>query len=260
MPIAVEVAEFAEGLSAYTFDSPLYETIFGDGYVIGIPLHGPYISVQRIRLGRRQIPEVVQHARTVMRERGKTICSWWVSDWSTPSEIEPLLLTEGLAKNQRDYDIGALALTAQPPAPPEEVETQRVASLGEFLEGTAVAQLAFGMPDDRWPTREAQEVEYALEAESGAGASFVARIGGRIVGFGRTFFGPHGALLAGGATHPDARGRGVYRALVHARWNEAVARGTPALVVQAGAMSEPILERLGFAEVCRFRRLEDVVD
>ena len=259
MPVPAEVAEFAEGLSAYTFDSPSYDRIFGDGYVIGVPVHGPYLSVQRIRLVQRQIPAVVEHARTVMRERGKTVCSWWVSDWSTPPGIERLLLAEGLSKNCRDYDVAALVLAAAPPAPPEEVETARVTSLNDYLEAAAVAQLAFGIPADRWPTREEQEADYALETDGRASASFIARIGGRIVGVGRTFFGPRGALLAGGATHPDARGRGVYRALVHARWNEAVTRGTPALVVQAGAMSEPILKRLGFAEVCRFRRLEDAL-
>lgn len=42
------------------------------------------------------------------------------------------------------------------------------------------------------------------------------------------------------------KGCGVYRALVRARWDEAVRRGTPALVVQAGKMSRPILERLQF--------------
>src|SRR5690242_18821383 len=99
MAVPREVAEFAEGLSAYTFDSPSYDRIFGDGYVIGIPLHGPYVSVQRIRLAQRRIPAVVEHVRAVMRERGKTICSWWVSDWSTPTGIEQLLLTEGLVKN-----------------------------------------------------------------------------------------------------------------------------------------------------------------
>ncbi len=50
----------------------------------------------------------------------------------------------------------------------------------------------------------------------------------------------------GGAVLPDARGHGVYRALVRARWEHAVARGTPLLVVQAGHMSRPVLERLGF--------------
>jgi hypothetical protein len=48
---------------------------------------------------------------------------------------------------------------------------------------------------------------------------------------------------------PSARRRGVYRALVAERWREAVARDTPALTVQAGAMSRPILEKLGFITV-----------
>jgi len=45
---------------------------------------------------------------------------------------------------------------------------------------------------------------------------------------------------------------------VRARWDEAVRRGTPALAVGAGAMSRPILERLGFVQVLEFRRLESV--
>jgi hypothetical protein len=53
------------------------------------------------------------------------------------------------------------------------------------------------------------------------------------------------------------RGRGIYRALVRARWDEAERRGTPALVVQAGKMSRPILERLGFETVCEVHTLVD---
>jgi len=55
-----------------------------------------------------------------------------------------------------------------------------------------------------------------------------------------------GVALMGGAVLPAVRGRGVYRALVHARWEHAVARGTPLLVVQAGRMSAPVLTGLGF--------------
>jgi GNAT superfamily N-acetyltransferase len=55
-----------------------------------------------------------------------------------------------------------------------------------------------------------------------------------------------GVALMGGAVLPEARGRGVYRALVHARWLHAAARGTPLLVVQAGHMSAPVLDGLGF--------------
>ena len=45
------------------------------------------------------------------------------------------------------------------------------------------------------------------------------------------------------------RGRGIYRALVRARWDDAVACGTPALTVLAGRLSGPILEKLGFEVV-----------
>jgi hypothetical protein len=55
--------------------------------------------------------------------------------------------------------------------------------------------------------------------------------------------------LTGGATLPEARGRGAYRALVRARWDDAVVAGTPVLVAQASGLSRPILERLGFRAV-----------
>jgi predicted GNAT superfamily acetyltransferase len=68
-----------------------------------------------------------------------------------------------------------------------------------------------------------------------------------------------GVFLIGGAVARWARGRGLYRALVRARWDDAVARGTPTLVTQANpATSSPILRRLGFEQVCEIRRLEDV--
>ena len=62
---------------------------------------------------------------------------------------------------------------------------------------------------------------------------WLASIDGEPVAHARAFPGPRGLLLDGGATLPSARGRGAYRALIAARWDEAVARGTPALVVQA---------------------------
>jgi len=48
-------------------------------------------------------------------------------------------------------------------------------------------------------------------------------------------------LLVHESPSAHARGRGAYRALVAARWADAVERGTPALVTQAGAMSKPML-------------------
>jgi predicted acetyltransferase len=80
---------------------------------------------------------------------------------------------------------------------------------------------------------------------------------GRIVGAGTSTYLSRGVTLNGGSVAPDARGRGAYRALVRARWDDAVERGTPVLVTQAGRMSAPILLRLGFEEATRIHVLID---
>ena len=60
------------------------------------------------------------------------------------------------------------------------------------------------------------------------------------------------ALLGGGGTLSEHRGRGAYRALVRARIAVARAQGASVVVVQAHpTTSAPILHRLGFREVCR---------
>jgi hypothetical protein len=57
------------------------------------------------------------------------------------------------------------------------------------------------------------------------------------------------AGLYGGATIPEYRRRGLYTGLVFARAREALERKIPYLVVDAGAMSEPILRNLGFRRI-----------
>jgi GNAT superfamily N-acetyltransferase len=63
------------------------------------------------------------------------------------------------------------------------------------------------------------------------------------------------AYLLGGVVLPELRGRGLYRALVLARLGHARARGITLATTHArDATSAPILERLGFATVCRYPR------
>jgi GNAT superfamily N-acetyltransferase len=63
--------------------------------------------------------------------------------------------------------------------------------------------------------------------------------------------------LGGATTLPSARGRGAFRDLVRARWDEAVRRGVPILLTQAGRLSRPILEDLGFHGTARLDILRD---
>jgi predicted GNAT family acetyltransferase len=90
---------------------------------------------------------------------------------------------------------------------------------------------------------------WSVESADGPESTFVALLDGEIVAMAVARFGNTAVHLGGGGTRPDQRGRGAYTALVRARWDAAVERGTPALTVAAGAMSRPILERLGFSIV-----------
>jgi len=61
------------------------------------------------------------------------------------------------------------------------------------------------------------------------------------------------ASLWGGASLPEMRGKGLYRALVAARLKEAREAGYAYVTVDARETSRPILERLGFATLTSVR-------
>ena len=61
------------------------------------------------------------------------------------------------------------------------------------------------------------------------------------------------AGLYGGGVEPAYRGKGIYRALVAARADEARRRGYRYLTVDAADTSAPILARLGFEALARER-------
>jgi len=99
-----------------------------------------------------------------------------------------------------------------------------------------------------------------FEAQQAAGVpgTFLAYVDSEPAGIGRSVYSDRGVFLIGGAVKPALRSRGVYRALVRARWDDAVERGTPAMITEAmPETSYPILKRIGFEEVAIIRRLED---
>lgn len=59
--------------------------------------------------------------------------------------------------------------------------------------------------------------------------------------------------LFGGTTLSKYRGKGLYKALVQVRAEEARKKGFSYLFVDAGPMSQPILEKLGFRELCKMQ-------
>ena len=131
----------------------------------------------------------------------------------------------------------------------ENVEVTPVTSFDAYTAGMAVELTAFDVPaDGRARLEDELEERWAeYSVPDNPYRRWNALLAGRVVGTAGGVLGDAGINLFGGGVLAEARGSGVYRALVRARWDAAVTHGTPALTVQAGRMSRPILERLGFA-------------
>jgi GNAT superfamily N-acetyltransferase len=202
------------------------------------------------------VPRIVDEAREAARERGKTVLAWWL-----PPEHEslaPALEASGLANEDTpgfESVENAMALVEEPAAEIAPGLEIRIAESWEDWRAAAdVVKAAFGMPDVPEETLRARYEDYRNER---FGRSFVAFADGRAIGSSFAAFGKAGVNLFGGGVIEESRGRGVYRSLVRARWDHAVERGTPALTVQAGRMSRPILERLGFELITPVRVFVD---
>jgi hypothetical protein len=216
-----------------------------------------YCAVQGIRCGERDVVAELAKVRSFMREHDVRIGSWWLCERSTPVKVESELVSLGLKRIPDDYEVAGMLLDQEPPPAGPGVEARRVRTAEEYAAARALQYDVFDSPSGHRRTR-AQLIEQ-FEGHTDVGAVYGAWIDDELVAVGRAFFAPQGALLAGGATVERARGRGAYRALVRARWDDVVERGGGVLVVQAGSMSAPILQQLGFRRVLQFRRLEDVL-
>ncbi len=195
-----------------------------------------------------------------VRERiaaDKTV-TWWIGPSARPPDLHGRLQELGLGEPaDRAPLLHCLACTEPPAA--GDAEVRRVETFEEFLAATEVMWDAFEAPPER-RERDRPHLQGQWDAARAAGVpvTFIAYVDDRPAGVGRSIYSERGVFLIAGSVTPWARGRGVYRALVRARWDDAVTRGTPALVTEAlPDTSYPILKRLGFEDVCTMRRLED---
>lgn len=251
------IRELAENANTYQPLDEGEERLVDPRFVVwlGPGVNDPHWTVvQRLRLG-DDVPAVVEEIRELLRERGRTSCTWEVADSATPSDLVARLLALGLVRDDEPVATG-MVLRTPPAAPPPGVTARQVESAGEAETAARIAGVAFSMPAEV-VEQTAALARRAFERGNGHGITYLAFADGVPVARATASFLPDATLLFGGATLPEGRGRGAYRALVRARWDDAVARRTPALVTHAGAMSRPILERLGFEPVSRLDILVD---
>lgn len=184
---------------------------------------------------------------------------WWFGPSSEPGDLDEQLQALGFGTpHDRAPWLHAMATETPPPESPG-IDVRKVETFADYEVAMQVMWDSFETPEGR---RQAERphlrTSFDAQQEAGVPGTFIAYADGKPAGIGRSVYSPRGVFLIAGAVLPALRGRGVYRALVRARWDDAVARGTPGLVTEAKPdTSYPILQRLGFEEVCVIRRLQD---
>jgi hypothetical protein len=244
-----EVAEYPNSFSPVGENEERIET---DRYTLCIGAGSTWNTVQRQRFPLEELDDVLAEVRAALRERGRTQTQWEVGS-SAPEGLVDALLERGVEPEKDPYAV-ALVLTSEPPPIAPGLTAREIESLEEMEAAMAVQWEAFEA------TPEEIEEARGLLPERFRQQLYLRHavwLDGDIVCTGTAAATEHGLLLYGGATKTSARGRGAYRALIRARWDDAVALGTPALITQGGSMSRPILERLGFERVGEVRMLLD---
>jgi hypothetical protein len=244
-----EIAEYPNSFGPL---APGDERIETGRYTLYLGAGSTWNTVQRQRFPLEEIDDVLAEVREALRARARTQTQWEVGS-SAPSGLVDALLERGLVPEKDPYAV-ALVLTHEPPAIAPAFTAREVETLEELEAAARVQWEAFGATP-----KEIEEARRLLPERfrESPNLRHAVWLDGEIVCTGTASPTEQGLLLYGGATAPHARGRGAYRALIRARWDDAAARRTPALITQGGSMSRPILERLGFERVGAVHMLMD---
>jgi GNAT superfamily N-acetyltransferase len=226
---------------------PATELVLGDGYVLfARPGWG---TVEQLRLD--AVEPAVEEVAELARARGLAYVNWWVGARPTPADLGERLLELGFEPDP-ELPLSKSLVLEHEPSGRATADVRVVTTADDYVRTREIAAAI-------WPNSKGTEAEWRAAwpalAASDRSRLYLACVDGEAAGFGRAVFTPDAGMLMGGAVLPGARGQGLYVALVHARWRDSVARGVPRLLVGAGPMSAPILERLGFVQIGETRVL-----
>jgi hypothetical protein len=259
---ASSIALLAEEPIAHIVDPlPPAERVVTERYCVRLGPTPTETVVQRVRSD-EDLGDLIAEVRALIARRGHRRAIWFVGPSSRPTNLLALLGQAGFVPTTTppfEPQYAAMIMT-ESPAPPADsgISARRIETLDELITGLRIDAAATGTPSDELDAI-LHVAPDLFEAELRDGQlTFLAFDETRQpIGVATAVLSPLGLELAAASTLPNHRGRGAYRAMVHARWLEAVRRGTPALAVQAGANSRPILERLGFQRLCTLHAVTD---
>jgi len=252
---SVAPEEVAEDLEAYFMLRPSWAREMRRTVVL-IDGGGPFRSAVRLRL-EGDVEVSIDAVRAWFRMRDRETFSWKLGTHATPGDLEARLRDHGAYEAEKHT---AMILDREPPAV-AGIDVRAVESYEDYVRSQEIMHVVVRgelTDEDRAAAREGLPRRFADYRDHPISRRYLAFIDGKAVATGNAIRTSEGVLAhAGGATLPEARGRGSYRALVRMRWDDAVAAGIPGLVTQANAISRPILEHLGFRVLGPVRELID---
>jgi GNAT superfamily N-acetyltransferase len=194
-----------------------------------------------------ELDELIARQVRVFAGRGERF-EWKLHGHDRPADLPERLRAAGFEPEELEtVVIAPVETVAGRPSPPEGVSLREVTDRRD-LERIAAMEEEVWRLEHSWLV---EMIEGERAVDPGSIVVVVAEAGDRVVcaAWIRFAAGTDFASLWGGATLPEWRSRGIYRATVAYRANLAAARGFRFLEVDASSDSRPILERLGFIAV-----------
>jgi GNAT superfamily N-acetyltransferase len=195
------------------------------------------------------LDELIARQVHVFGQRGERF-EWKLHGHDRPTDLSQRLRSAGFVPEDTETVVIAIATDIAGEAPlPEGVSLREVTSRADLERIAALEAAVWGDEDQQSWLVDMLESEREVNPEAltivVAEANTTVVCAAWIRFEGETEF----ATLWGGATLPDWRRRGIYRATVAYRASLATARGFRYLETDASEDSRPILERLGFTAV-----------
>lgn len=233
-----------QGADSWDRSGPLWRALFTDGAFVSYETLEGLGSVEAVDALIGETVAFMQALPRVAEFEWKTRGHDW------PPELDGLLRAHGFEPDEVEtVMVGAADKLAVDVDLPDGLTVRRVDDLPD--RETVVREAAQMQRDVFGSGPSGDEVLARLDRMNGQETFWVAEADGRVVSAGRLnrVEGTEFAGLWGGATLPEWRGKGIYRALTSARARHALSEGVRYIHSDCSAMSRPILERSGLVAV-----------
>ena len=205
-------------------------------------------------LNKTAILDAVRSQVTFFRNLRRNF-EWKFLDYDLPTDLPELLDAEGFVKNRVE---SVMALEAKAAGPVTEIPGVRIEEINQVAGFQAIKTVEEAV----WGG-DASSLVSSLQREKAASPDvlriFVAYADTQAVACAWLRMDRCFGLLLGGSTLPDWRGKGIYRQLVYKRMKIASEKNLRFVATDAGSMSAPILEKIGFAKVAEVMRFHSLV-